>query len=68
VIKSRRMRWVGYVSCTADSGGAYRVLVGRREGKKPLGALRHTWEDRFKWTVRKWDGGHYFIYALFVLS
>jgi len=36
------------VSCTADSGGAYRVLVGRSEGKKPLGGLRHTWEDRFK--------------------
>jgi hypothetical protein len=42
------MRWVGHVSCTADSGGAYKVLVGRCERKKPLGGLRHIWEDRIK--------------------
>jgi hypothetical protein len=39
VIKSRRMRWVGYVACMTDGRGTYRVLVGRPEGKRPLGNL-----------------------------
>jgi hypothetical protein len=37
VIKSRRMRWVWHVAHKRDKRGAYRVLVGRPEGKKPLG-------------------------------
>jgi len=36
VIKSRSNRWAGHVACIGDSGGAYRVLVGRHEGKRPL--------------------------------
>jgi hypothetical protein len=37
VIKSRRMRWVGHVACIGEERSVYRVLVGRPEGKKPLG-------------------------------
>ena len=37
VIKSRRMRWAGHVECMGDRRGLYRVLVGRHEGKRPLG-------------------------------
>ena len=37
VIKSRRMRWAGHVACLGDDRGVYRVLVGKLEGKRPLG-------------------------------
>jgi hypothetical protein len=37
VIKSRRMRWAGYIAHVGEKGGAYRVLVGKPEGKEPLG-------------------------------
>ena len=36
VIKSGKVRWAGHVARMGDSRGAYRVLVGRREGKRPL--------------------------------
>jgi hypothetical protein len=38
VIKSRRMSWVGHVTCMEEGRGAYRILVGRPEG-------RNHWED-----------------------
>ena len=37
VIKSRRMRWAGHVARMGEERGAYRVLVGKPEGKRPLG-------------------------------
>ena len=37
VIKSRRMRWAGHVARMSEERGAYRVLVGKPEGKRPLG-------------------------------
>jgi hypothetical protein len=37
--------------------GAYRVLVGKSEGKRPLGRPRCRWEDKLRWIFRKWDGG-----------
>jgi hypothetical protein len=40
VIRSRRMRWAGHVASKGESGGAYRVLVGRPEGKRTLGRHR----------------------------
>ena len=43
VIKSRRMRWAGHVACMGEERGAYRVLVGKPEGKRPLGRPRHRW-------------------------
>jgi hypothetical protein len=43
VIKSRRMRWAGHVARTGEGRGAYRVLVGRPEGKRQLGRPRHRW-------------------------
>jgi hypothetical protein len=41
VIKSRRMRWAGHVARMGEGRGAYRVLVGRPEGRRPLGRPRH---------------------------
>jgi hypothetical protein len=40
VIKSRRMRWAGHVARMGEGRGVYRVLVGRPEGKRPLGRPR----------------------------
>jgi hypothetical protein len=40
VIKSRRMRWAGHVARMGEGRCVYRVLVGRPEGKRPLGRLR----------------------------
>jgi hypothetical protein len=37
--------------------GAYRVSVGRREGKRPLGRPTHRWENTIKLIFKKWDGG-----------
>jgi hypothetical protein len=48
VIKSRRMRWAGHVARMGVGRGAYRVLVGRPEGKRPLGRPRRRWEDNIK--------------------
>jgi len=55
VIKSRRMRW--HVVCMGERRGVYRVLVGKREGKRPLGRPKHRWEDVIRWIFRKWDVG-----------
>jgi hypothetical protein len=41
-----------------ESRGVYRFLVGKPEGKRPLGRPRHRWEDNIKMDFRKWDGGH----------
>jgi hypothetical protein len=43
VIKSRRLRWAGHVARMGKGRGVYRVLVGRSEGKRPLGRPRHSW-------------------------
>jgi hypothetical protein len=48
VIKSRRMRWARHVARMGDGRGVYMVLVGKPEGKRPLGRPRHRWEDNIK--------------------
>jgi len=45
VIKSRRMRLVGHMTSMGEGRGVYRVLVGKPEGKTPLGRPRRRWED-----------------------
>jgi hypothetical protein len=52
VIKSRRMRWAGHVARMGKRRGVYRVLVGRPEGKRPLGRPRRRWEDNIKMYLR----------------
>ena len=46
VIKSRRMRWAEHVARWDERGGACRVLVGKPEGKRPLGRPRRRWENK----------------------
>jgi hypothetical protein len=48
VIKSRRMRWAGHVARMEEGGSVYRVLVGRLEGKRPLGRPWRRWENNIK--------------------
>ena len=48
VIKSRRMRWAGHVARMGEERGVYRVLVGKPEGKKPLGRPRRRWVDNIR--------------------
>jgi hypothetical protein len=58
VIKSRRMRWVGHVACMGEKRDAYRILVGRPEGRRPLERPRHRWEDSIKMDLQEvgWGG------------
>jgi len=53
VIKSRRMKWAGHVACMGERRGIYRVLVGKPEGKTPLGRPRHRWEDNIKMDLQE---------------
>jgi len=48
VIKSRRIKWVGHVARMGERRSIYRVLVGKLEGKRPLGRPRLRWEYNIK--------------------
>jgi hypothetical protein len=52
-IKSRRMRWAGHMARMGEGRNVYRVLVGKPEGKRPLGRLGPRWEDRVKMDLWK---------------
>jgi hypothetical protein len=52
-IKSSRMRWVGNVARLEEEKKAYRVLVRKPEGKRPLGVPSHRWEDEIRMDLRK---------------
>jgi hypothetical protein len=45
VIKSRRLRWAGHVARMAEGRGACRALVGKTEGRRPVGRFRRRWKD-----------------------
>jgi hypothetical protein len=53
VIKARRMRWAGHVARMGELRGAYNILVGRPEGRRPLGRPRRRWDDNIKMDLRK---------------
>jgi hypothetical protein len=58
MIRSRRMRWVWYVARMWEKGNAYRMLVEKSKGKRPIGRPRHRWVDNIKTVLREigWDG------------
>jgi hypothetical protein len=53
VIKARRMRWEGHVARMGEVRGAYNILVGRPEGRRPLGRPRRRWKDNIRWILGK---------------
>jgi hypothetical protein len=57
MIKSRRMRWAGHVARMGETWNACRILVGKPEGKRPLGRPRRRWVDNIKIDLR--DGMHW---------
>jgi hypothetical protein len=58
VIKSRKMRWAGHVTRMGDKRGADRILVGRPEGRSPLGRPRRRWEDNIKMDLKEVGSRH----------
>ena len=56
VVNSRRMRWAGHVACVGEGKGVHRVLVGKPEGKRPMGRPRRRLEVNIKWIFRKCEG------------
>jgi len=48
VIKSKRMRWAGHVARMGEERGVYMVLVGKPEGRRPLGIPRLRWVDNVR--------------------
>ena len=56
VVKSRRMRWAVHVARMGEGSGVHRVLVGKPEGKRPLGRPRRRWEDNIKMDLQKVEG------------
>jgi hypothetical protein len=53
VIKARMMRWEGHVARMREVRGAYNILVGRPEGRRPLGRPSCRWEDNIKMDLRE---------------
>jgi hypothetical protein len=58
MIKLRRMRWAGHVARMGEMRNAYRIWVGKPEGKRLLGRPRRRWVDNIKMDLREvgWDG------------
>ena len=53
VVKSRRMRWAGHVARMGKDRAVHRVLVGKPEGKRPLGKPGRRWEDNIKMDLQE---------------
>jgi hypothetical protein len=51
--RSRRMRWEGHVARMGKKRNAYRLLVGKPEGKRPPGRPKHRWLDNIKMDLER---------------
>jgi hypothetical protein len=58
MIKSRRIRWTRHAVQMGETRNSFKILVGKPEGKRPLGSLRCRWVDNIKMDLREaeWDG------------
>jgi hypothetical protein len=52
-MKPRRMRWTEHVERMGEKSNAYRILVGKPEGKRPLGRARRRWRIILKWILER---------------
>jgi len=57
MVKSRRMRWAGHVARMGENRGVHKVLVGKPEGRRPLGRPRRRCEDNIKMDLQEVGGG-----------
>ena len=57
MVKSRRVRWAGHVERIGEGRDVHRVLVGKPDGKRPLGRPRLRWEDNIKMDLQGVGGG-----------
>jgi hypothetical protein len=64
IMKARRMRWADHVARIGERRNMYRLLVGKPEGRRPLGRPRHRWLDNIRldlvevgWSDVDWLGG-----------
>jgi hypothetical protein len=46
------MRWVRHVACMGKNRNAFRVMVGKPEGRRPLGRHRNRWENNIKMDLK----------------
>jgi hypothetical protein len=53
MFKSRRMRWAGHIALIGEKRNAYRILVGKPEGKRSLGRPRRRWEENIEIDLRQ---------------
>jgi len=53
VIKLKRMRWAGHMARMGEERGVYRVLVGKLEGRRPLGRPRRRWVDNIRMDLQE---------------
>ena len=58
VIKSKRMRWTGHVARMGEERGLYRLLVGKPEGKRPLGRPKRRWVDNIRMDLQEVGCGY----------
>ena len=58
VVKSRRMRWAGQVARMGEERGVYRVLLGKPEGRRPLGRPRRRWVDNIRMYLQEVGCGY----------
>ena len=58
VIKLRRMRWAGHVARMGEEKGVYRLLLGKPEGKKPMGRPRRRWVDNIRTDLQEVGCGY----------
>jgi hypothetical protein len=65
MMKSRRMRLAGHVARIGEKMNAYRILMGKPEGKRPLVRPRRRWVDNLKMYLREieWDGMDWIVLA-----
>jgi hypothetical protein len=57
IIMSRRVKWEGYVVCMGEKKHQCRILMGKPEGKRPLGGPRRRWEDNIRMDLREIEWG-----------
>ena len=55
VIKSRRLRWAGHVARMEKGRSGFKILTGKRTGKRRLGRPRRRWEDNIRMELKEID-------------